>query len=165
VTKIVYKITDRGATPRKLRKHLTAAKLVAWQAAGDRFHNEFRDRRFTQSHGRKAGYAPRRGDAISPTAKGWKRTYIGKKFTLFGHRRPLEFTGEVRREVATKRMDVTTRSCVLRYPGARKLNFKHPNSVVRAADEFMRVLPSEVAEISLKIDRTITAEMAKDVQN
>jgi hypothetical protein len=156
---IKYTLRERGVTPRRLQKQMTAAKRVAWKNAGDHFHEQFRDKRFTQAHGRKAGYAPRRGDLISPTAKGWRRTYVGKKFGIYGHRRPLEFTGETRRNVSTKRMVATTKSVAIRYPGARKLNFRHPNSLVRAAQEFMKVLPDEVAAIVQTIDQTIDREI------
>lgn len=158
------KVRERGATPRGIkRKHKEWSK-EAWEAAGRYFHENLRDKRFTVEHGRKAGYAKRKGEELGTTGKAFWQSYTGRKLTKYHHRRPLEFSGEVRSKVRTARIVATGTGYLaagsympggatkgggvkVRYPGASKLNWKG-KSKINMANEFRRVLPEEARKIA-----------------
>lgn len=113
------------------------------------FHATMSDNRFSHSHARKAGYAPR------------KKRYTAGKVKKFGHSRPLEYTGRARRLSRTARITSTSKGARIRYPGLRVFNFRHPESQVNALEEFTTVLPEEVSRVAQAIDQEIDKELSR----
>lgn len=140
---VTYKIRDRGPTPRGMRTAFNASSKASWYEAGVHYHTEMTDRRFTNRHASLAGFEPR------------KRTYEFRKFKEQGHTRPLEYSGESRRQVKAAAISSTSKGARVRYAGARKFNFRHPESSINMAEEFTRVLPSEADELAQVYDRDL----------
>jgi len=155
-------VKERGATPRNLRKAYTAGSKTSWATAGKWYHANRRDLRFTTSHARKAGYAPRRGEEPGLSQREFWSSYTGIKQRKWGHRRPLEFSGETRRLVRAVSVSSTSKSVRLGYAGARKFNFRNPHSQVQMADEFRRLTPDEPALIGKQYDIALDAELRKN---
>jgi hypothetical protein len=121
-----------------------------------------RDERFTKSHARKAHYKKRRGEEAGLSRQAFFSSYTGQKQRKFGHTRPLEFTGETRRLVKTANITSTSKGGKVRYPGARKFNFRNRYSSIRMSEEFRRLLPSEKTELAKEYDKTLNREMNAD---
>jgi hypothetical protein len=150
------KITERGPTPRKMAAVHNRASKSAWADTGVHFHSDFRDLRFRPDHARRAGYIARKGERMPFGSRQWARSYMGQKYRKFGHQRPLEFSGETRRAVASFPTLTSTSSGVkVRYSGARKFNFKHPKSQINMAEEFRRVLPQEANSLARTYDNRL----------
>ena len=144
------KIKERGAVPRKLRKVYTRGSKVAWFEAGKHFHADMRDERFTEEHARKARYVKR------------SDKYTRYKEKKFGHRNPLEFSGQTRRLVRTSRISSTSKGSKVRYPGARKFNFRNPNSPIHMQKEFRRLTADEKRRLAKEYDEVLNREMNAD---
>ena len=140
-------IRERGTVPRKMRKQHNAASKSSWLSTATLFHAEYRDRRFTESHAAKAGFYKR------------KRKYEQKKRRMFGHNRPNEFSGDTRAAVRTATVSATSKGGRIRYPGARKLNFKNPKSRIRPSVEFRHIIPEEEHELAYHYDQRYDAGM------
>lgn len=152
----LIKITDRGPTPRKLLAVHNKASKAAWSQTGVRFHQDFRDLRFRPDHARRAGYYKRKGEGQPFGSVKWKRSYMGQKYRKYGHQRPLEFSGETRRAIASMpTLSSTSTSTKVRYAGARKFNFRHPKSRINMAEEFRRILPDEANSLARTYDRQL----------
>lgn len=143
-------VTERGVVPRNMRRIFGHLQKAAWQVTAEAFHEHYRDLRFTEAHGRAAGYSPRKGEGTS--GKAFWRSYAGRKRKKFGHSRPLEWSGETRRAVAMANVTTTRTHARIAYPGARKLNFRHPKSDIRMSQEFTKILPSESADLARRFD-------------
>lgn len=132
---VAIKIKDYSILSKRHEKKALNQQLKAgWADAARYFHDKLRDRRFTQAHATKAGFAPRR------------KKYISKKYKKFGHTRPMEFTGTARRAVAGfVRITSTSKGSRAAYPGARVFNLKNPNSdpKMNLNVEFRTILPEE----------------------
>lgn len=76
-------VRDHGLT----RVEYLAARKEAWEAAGQLWHTEILPSHFEEGAQQRYGYTAR------------KRFYRDKKRRLFGHGRPLVFTGTLRRQV------------------------------------------------------------------
>lgn len=152
-------IRDRGPTPRKLAKAMTAAKRAAWLDVATRFHAEYRDRRFTHEHAREAGYTARKGELQARGSKAFRNSYTGQKLRIHRHTRPLEFSGDTRRAVRFARISSTTAIGRVAYSGAGKFNFRHPKSQIRMGEEFRRITRREAFELGeyfdLMLDRRL----------
>lgn len=150
------KIRERGTTPRKMLTVHNKASKSAWAETGVRFHSDFRDLRFRVDHARRAGYLRRKGEGMAFGSKAWKRSYMGQKYRRFGHQRPLEFSGDTRRAVASMPTLTSTSSGVkVRYAGARAFNFKHPKSQINMAAEFRRIIPEEANSLARTYDNRL----------
>lgn len=137
------KIRERGPTPRKLAKVMTAAKKKSFFDGAVYFHSDLRESRFTQAHATKAGYTPR------------KRSYLVQKLRKFGHTRPLEYSGQARKASRVANITSTSRGFRIRYPGVRAFNYLNKHTQVNMVTEFTTVLPDEVNKVAEHIDRTL----------
>jgi hypothetical protein len=156
----LVKVETKSDVPRKLRSMHTKATADSWQDTGQRFHTEYRDRRFKKAHATAAGYKPRSGERDNPGSKGFKRSYTGRKLRRYGHTRPLEKSGETRRAVSMATIRSTSVSVKAAYPGARKFNFRSQYTDINMADEFRRVLPTEATSLA----QTFAQSLAKHFQ-
>jgi len=146
-------ITERGVAPRNFRRLFGNLQKEAWQVTAEAFHEHYRDLRFTEQHGRAAGYAPRKGEGQS--GKAFWRSYAGRQRLKFGHSRPLEWSGETRRAVASASITTTRNRADIVYSGANKMNWRHPKSQIRMTEEFTRILPSEADDLGRRFDREL----------
>lgn len=150
-------IRERGSTPRRLAKVYTASSKAAWSASAKYYHLKFRPLRFTQAHGKAAGYAKRSGDDISYGSKAFWRSYVGRKIRKFKHNHPLEWSGKTRRGSAFANIATTRVQAKVKYPQVRVLNFKP-----HLQAEFRRLLPSELPQLGRVYDRALDRGMKAD---
>ncbi len=120
-----------------------------------------RDARFTEAHARAAGYAHRKGELLPRDTAAFRRSYTGRKLRMFGHTRPLEFSGETRNKVRAASINATNKMGRAAYPGASKFNFRHPKSKIRMNEEFTRLLPHEVEQLGEYYDQQLDIELKK----
>ena len=113
------KIIERGATPRKLKKAMSAAQKAQWAETGKRFHVAMREARFTDAHAREAHYIKRKGENLAQGSQAYRRSYTGRKAARFGHTRPLEYTGEARRLARSANISSTAPLSATSLPAAR----------------------------------------------
>jgi hypothetical protein len=158
---IAIQVRERGATPRNMKRVFNAAKKLAWHDTAVRFHAEYRDRRFTLEHAEEAGYARRKGELIARDSKAFRASYTGKKLRMFGHTRPLEFTGETRRKVRSASISSTSNMGKASYSGAAKFNFRHPRSKIRMGEEFRRITRREAQELGQFFDLALDRRLAE----
>lgn len=159
--KVTATIRDRGTTPRGMRKAYSAAARAAWFLTALLFHSVYRDRRFTNDHASEAGYGARKGELMARGTKAFQRSYTGRKLRMFGHTRPLEFTGATRNKMRAASISSTRTMGRAAYPGASKFSFKHPKSKIRMHEEFRRILPKEAEELGNYFDEQLDAELKK----
>lgn len=145
---VSFQIRDRGPTPRGMRKAMNAATAAAWAEAGTHFHEHMRFARFTHAHATKAGYAKR-------SAK-----YEREKLRKYRHTYPLEYSGDTRRRTITEfRVVANSKGVHVRYPGARKFNFRNPASSINMAEEFTRILPEEATVLAGVFDKALDRKL------
>lgn len=117
------------------RSEMNAAFKAAFLAVGKRWRRRYLPLHFGNRAERRYYYTPRK----------WE--YEGRKLKYLNHTRPLEYTGEGRREATYRENIIATRDkCTVRLP--RKFNFRGKGSRVKMADEIRRVLVSERAELA-----------------
>ena len=144
--------TESGPTPKNLRRHWNDIHREAAVFAGDYWHTRFRPLHFKNLATRRYGYQPRQGEALQG-AKGFRRSYTGQKLQMFGHTRPLVYTGqsetlsEQRTIVATaKGGQFGSATASVRMPTSglnRRSSPRSPNM----AQELRTVIPEEIDEI------------------
>jgi len=158
------KIKERGPVPRTMRKVYTKARKEGWTSTGKLFHEEMRDKRFTKEHARTARYRKRSGEEFESNkeSKAFRQSYTGQKYRKFGHTRPLEYTGETRRLVRTANISSTSKGGRVKYPGARKLNFRNPHSSIQMSKEFRKLTGAEKRTLAKQYDKVIDREMNAD---
>ncbi len=82
---------------------------------------------------------------------------------MFGHTRPLEFSGETRNKVRAASINATNKMGRAAYPGASKFNFRHPKSKIRMNEEFTRLLPHEVEQLGEYYDSNWTSNSRNSI--
>jgi hypothetical protein len=163
------KVLSHGVVPKNLKAFHREASHRTWEAIGKYFHENMRDKRFSREHAREAGYKPRKGETAPPNSKEHRQSYYYRKLKrhqAIGYDRPgapLVFSGETRELVRTANLDVARSGLgvKIKYPGARKLNFKHPKSEIVMSDEFTRITDREAKELSRLFDEWLGEEYAK----
>ncbi len=109
---------------------------------GDEWHGRFLPMHFDESAYSRYGFTQRKGGNMSPSQKGYKSTYVGRKRKRLGHNRPLELTGEGRMlAMGPAKIRGTNKEARVVLPS--KFNFRHPKSRISMRDEITRVLPDE----------------------
>lgn len=165
---MTIQIRERWGTERGLKAAHKKASKEAWMAAGTMWHLTYRDNRFTPSHAKKAGYAKRKGEEMGTTGKAFWQSYTGRKLKKFGHRNPLQWSGDTRKRVRSatitatgttyndptsfSSVDAVGGGCRVAYPGANVLNWKG-KSKINMADEFRKIIPEEAEAIARTYDR------------
>ena len=144
------KVRERGPTPRKFRKSMTAAKRHGWKESAQYFHTDLREKRFTRQHARTAGYGRR------------SRRYVEQKKRRFGHMRPLEYTGDLRRRLRLGRIEGTTKLGRAKYPGGNKLNFRQRNSALNLRVEFTTLTRRETTRVARVFDGEVDRQLKLD---
>jgi hypothetical protein len=137
------------------KKVVNAALKEGFAKAGRYFHDNLRDKRFTEEHARKAGYAPRSGSKHAIGSKSFWLSYTGKKLKKKGHMRPLEFSGASRAAIkGYANISSTSKGGKVAYPGARAFNFKNPFShpTMNLNLEFRGILADEAELLADVVD-------------
>jgi hypothetical protein len=151
-------ISYRGATPKlALRKRNEVYKAgYVWTLT--HWHREMRPKHFTHAGATEYRYAPRRGERGG--GRRFEGSYTQRKLKKYGHTRPLEFTGESKRASADLKIKATSKGgrCILSTP---RLNYRHPDSQVRAREEMTRVSDREVAVLARVFEDYVAAEFAR----
>lgn len=102
--------------------------------------------RATQRYGyaRRKGAQRARADAKRNRHGG---SYSARKYRAVGHTRPLEYSGEGKRQALSQENIYATRTKgVARLP--RKFNWRNPKSQINMADEIRAVRPEELRDLS-----------------
>ena len=109
---------------------------------GEEWHAKFLHLHFDESAYTRYGFYQRKGGGMSPGAKGFKSTYVGKKLKKYGHNRPLVFTGQgIIEAFGPAKIRGSHKEARVVLPS--KFNFRHPKSRISMRDEITRVLPDE----------------------
>jgi len=139
--------------------------LEAWGIVGEDWHRRLRPKHFTNAGAREYGYQPRKGEAGNQAAKGFRRSYTGRKLAAKGHTRPLVWSGELEQLSRAKRIEArafATRSKVrVIMPLAGKANFRNPHSQIRMRDELTTISPGEGDELIELHNRTMNDRLAR----
>lgn len=141
-----------GYTPKAPQKEINGALRYAYDELGVEFFEVNLPRRFTVAGGIALNYQRR------------SRAYNDRKRRLFGHTRPLEFTGVTKARVlslAYTRVKATaTRSQgnVVLTLNAPTLNFRRSSSSPDLRDEITRIGGREVPPLERKLEKYIVAQ-------
>ena len=148
-------IRTRGLAAGRKAAHNRALKY-AWEQTGVYWHEHFREKHFTSAGATEYGYKPRQGERGRQGAKGFSRSYTGRKLKKYGHTRPLELTGQSRASTRTRKVTATSKGArvVMRAPA---LNFKARGSDINMNEEMRTISPAESKVLSRVLeDHTIT---------
>lgn len=154
------RIIQTGATPELTMKEWSKCTEAAWRAAGKFWHEELREKHFTKAGAQEYGYAPRKGEGLS--GKAFWRSYTGRKLRMFGHTKPLVWSG--RGEAGTRRQDIKPGrdgnqpySWVVITLHSPVFNFRNPKSNVDMRKELRTVSDRETIQIGLVYQRALVA--------
>lgn len=131
------------------KRAMDAAMKIAWKKVGKWHHAEATPKRFTQKHARKAGYKPR------------SKQYQIRKGKIQGHNNPLQFTGKLRRSTEFATIRATSSKVRIGYSSPLRVFNLHGG---RLRKEFTTVLESEAQEVAAIQERTVSAELQRNVQ-
>jgi hypothetical protein len=118
----------------------------AFYAIGLRWRNVYLPLHFGEGAAARYHYAPRAGDPGN-YRKNYKSSYQGRKYKLFGHTRPLEYTGALKEEALSDGRVTSTRF-YCRIPLPRGFNRRSVGQKANMADEVRKVLVSERKDLA-----------------
>lgn len=137
------------------KKQVNDVLKAAMYALGLRWRRRYLPLHFGEKAARRYNYTPRAGERGRDGSKDFDRSYTGRKLRFLKHKRPLEFTGEGKRQALNgQRLVYATRDKV-RMPLPSKFNWRHPKSRVRMADEIRAVTVTESKELTKFLIETI----------
>lgn len=144
---IAFEVKYTGPVPGMTMGRREFGRLLAftWKQLGQEWYDEFRMKHFTGEGAREYGYQPRKGQQKGSGGKEFWSSYTGRKKRQFGHTDPLVFSGETRDMVRREkhpRISSTRNGCKV-FVRAPKLNWRHPKSSIRMADEMRTVSRGE----------------------
>jgi hypothetical protein len=158
---VTIQVRERGSTPRGMKKAVNAAQKEAWADVAWRFHEQYRDKRFTPEHALEAGYLKRKGELIPRNTKAFRQSYTGRKLRIHKHTNPLMFSGDTKKAMKWASVSSTSKGGKAAYSGARAFNFLPPRSRIRMGDEFRRILPREAMELGRYFDERLDLHLKK----
>lgn len=127
------------------KKQVNDAMKRAMGALGLHWRRKFLPLHFGNAASTRYGYTPRSGERGS--GRRFYRSYTARKLRFLGHTRPLEFTGDGKRQALNGLRTVYPTRDKVRIPLPRKFNFRNKKSKVRMADEIRAVTDGEVKEL------------------
>lgn len=139
----------------------------AMEEAGIWWFSKRLPKHFTREAYTLYGYKPRKGEAGNPAyRKGrqvpFPQSYTGRKLRQFGHTDPLVWSGGTRRVVTSMRdVRATSKRVRIVLHGAEHLNYRHPASRIRMADEVRAVNLAEREEAVRIIDRAMDLRLRR----
>lgn len=128
------------------KKQINDALKAAMYAMGLRWRRRYLPLHFGNAASRRYGYTPRAGERGS--GKRFDRSYTGRKLRFLKHTRPLEFSGEGKRQALNGQRLVYATRDKARIPLPTKFNWRNMSSKVRMADEIRAVTPAESKELT-----------------
>ena len=155
-----FTIKYSGATPKVIRKEMTAILTTSYGDTGKKWHEEYRGKHFTREGAEEYGYAKRKGENLPRGTAAFARSYVGKKLKSRGHTLPLVYSGQS--ELLSRILDVRangTGSRVIIH--ARALRFKNPKSRVNMAKDMTAMSPMEHAALVQHFTATMDTEFSK----
>lgn len=142
-------------TPSAMREQLKAG----WSRVAFYWHEHYREKHFSQEGAREYNYSPRAGEPGNERKKFWS-SYTGRKIRKWGHRRPLEWSGESHHRAREVRFDATSNGVTIRL-NTPVFNFRGPNSKIDMRAEMTAVTEQELNETATFLDKQIAEEMDK----
>lgn len=140
------------------KKQVNDALKASMYALGLRWRRRYLPLHFGNGASTRYGYTPRAGERGS--GKKFSRSYTARKLRFLKHTRPLEFTGEGKRQALNGTRLVYASRDKVRIPLPRKFNFRNKKSKVRMADEIRAVTAAESKELTeflvQNIDRNLS---------
>lgn len=148
---IPIKIASEARGGMTVREWRTASRDV-WADAGEVWHKRILPRHFRGSAFREYSYKNR------------SRKYTRRKQRLHGHRRPLEFSGRMRRQLMRIR-DVKSSGNTSKRQGAATIKLHGPRYLSRFRKNLNQPdMARELQEISVRDARTLASVMDKKIQ-
>lgn len=141
------------------KKQVNDALKDAMSAMGMRWRRRYLPLHFGNGASTRYGYTPRAGEHGS--GKKFNRSYTGRKLRFLHHTRPLEFTGEGKRQALNGQRVVYATRDKVRIPLPRKFNWRNKKSKVRMADEIRAVTPQEAQELTAFLVENIDRNLGK----
>lgn len=151
---IYIQATIRGVLIHGSKRLVNDVFKAAWLKAAELWHTRFRPKHFTHRGAREYGYAARSGETLSRGTKGWKRSYIGRKYAHRGDTLPLVWSSESRTASAIRRFEPKKDGVIIRLKTPR-LNYRPKGGRIKMADEMRTVSRPELIEIKKVLDREI----------
>jgi len=134
------KLMSEGFKARRINNAIKAS-LFAMAA---RWHREMLMDHFEPSAFQRYHYTLRRGQAMDPSSKAFKKSYWGRKVRA-GRAFPLYRTGEGMLQCIVPKIRGTWKQARVVLPS--KFNFKNPRSQVNMRAELTKILPGEAARL------------------
>lgn len=151
---IPIKVTVK-AQHKLTRKAWRDVSRAAWDVAGDVWHTRILPKHFTEEGAAEYGYEQR------------SRKYTARKLRKFGHQRPLEYSGNLKRQVLRLR-DVRARAANSNREGGVRVALTGPSYLSQyrkrtnepnKALELSRVSPADAEVLRQVLDREIEVRM------
>jgi len=123
-------------------------------AVGVHFRRHFLAARFTEKGGRRLGYTPRSGEhriGMPSLSRKDRHKYAPRKEAKVGHSRPLELSGEGRRQALSQPRKVRSTRDKIIIPLPRKYNFRPKGGRISMSDEIRKVTNREAAKLSKRL--------------
>jgi hypothetical protein len=154
----LVKVRYGGATPDVTKREWGKICQPGWQETGEYWHAHYRAKHFTAAGAREYGYASRGGENLPHSEKQFRRSYTGRKLKLYGHTKPLVYTGTS--EALTRQRDVRATGKLMRVVlHAPALNFKNAWMKCDMRAEMTRVSDAEQRQLVRVLDRRIGREL------
>jgi hypothetical protein len=142
-------ITYRGADPGLPKRQFNNMKKACYGAIAQHWFEQYRPLHF-----RESAYSRYRFKARA-------RDYVKRKRKRKGHNRPMVWSGESERLSRMARITSTNKGGKVAM-SARKLNFRHPASVINMAEELRKVNKIEVKEIQKVFDKRLQEQFTRN---
>lgn len=141
------------------KKQVNDACKDALYALGLRWRRRYLPLHFGNAASTRYGYTPRAGERGS--GKKFDKSYTARKLRFLRHTRPLEFTGEGKRQALNGLSLVYATRDKVRIPLPRKFNFRNKSSKVRMADEIRAVTPGEMRELEIFLTEELVRQFKR----
>lgn len=132
------------------RKEVNDIVKEGFFLVGKRWRHLYLPLHFGQRATQRYGYKQRKGARYARADKKRGRhsgSYSARKYRAVGHTRPLEYSGEGKRQaLRQENIAATRKKVVVRLP--RKFNFRNPKSQINMADEIRAVRPEEMRDLA-----------------
>lgn len=135
-------------------------KRRGYKYIGVFWHKRMRRRHFTKRGGRDYDYAPREGEPGNPGGRGVRNTYTGRKLKMWGHTRPLVFSGLTRALSKIRDVRPTAKGVriVMNLP---TLNLRRHLDSPPMREEMTRVSPGELTELGKMFAEHVDRNLAR----
>lgn len=155
----VFQIEVVHVNVRRGEQHLVNRIVrTAMQEMGLKWRDDYLPDHFTNRGATKYRYTPRDGERAS--GKKFKQSYTGQKLKKYGHTRPLEWSGDTKRQALSDRRAIaksTSKRSHVSCPLPVGLNRKNPNTEINMREEIETVTTSEIRELEKYLGERVQA--------